>query len=174
MAGRPQTRAKLEALQRDAEAARSELTAYRARLIAAGIDPDTLQPADTSSEPSFTLEDYDPTLPDRLIALAEQGQDIVEIRISLRYTAMQENQWKDRYVRFAAALARAHEMSHAYWLRQYKTVVASGDRSQANAILALIDKRFMSSGARGDASRLVNVRTGPKRQAAAPAMVPAE
>jgi hypothetical protein len=174
MAGRPKTKAKLDALTQEAEAARAEVATYRARLIAAGIDPDTLNPQDTSEQPGFTLEDYSPSLPDQVIALAEEGQDIAEIRITLRFTAIQENQWKDRYVRFAAALARAHEMNHAYWMRQYRSVVASGDRSQANAILALIDKRFMSGGGRGDASKLVNVKTGPKRQAAAPAMVAAE
>jgi hypothetical protein len=174
MAGRPKTKAKLDALAQDAEAARAELATYRARLIAAGIDPDTLQPKDTSQEPGFTLEDYEPSLPDKVIALAEEGQDIAEIRISLKFTAIQENQWKDRYVRFAAALARTHEMNHAYWLRQYRATVAGGDRSQANAILALIDKRFMSGGGRGDAAKLVMVKSGPKRQAAQPAMVAAE
>lgn len=166
MAGRPQTRAKIEALTKDAQDARDELQAYKLRLIATGIDPDTLKAADTSSEPSFTLEEYSTTLPDRVIALANEGMSIPEIRIELRYTAAQESAWKDRYVRFGAAVARAHEMNHAYWQRQYRAANQSGDRSQANAILALIDKLFLTGGGRGDASKLVVVKTGPKRQAA--------
>ena len=174
MAGRPKTRAKLDALSQEAETARAELQAYKVRLIAAGIDPDTLQPADTSNEPSFTLDEYSTSLPDRVIALAGEGMSIPEIRVELRYTATQENEWRDRYVRFGAAVARAHEMNHAYWQRQYRSANQSGDRSQANAILALIDKLFLTGGGRGDASKLVSVRTGPKRQAVAPEAVPAE
>lgn len=174
MAGRPQTRAKIEKLEGERQAALDQLAAYRQRLIAAGIDPDTLTPHDTSEEPGFTLEAYETSLPDRVIALATEGQDIAEIRVTLRFTAIQEAEWKNRYVRFEAALARAHEMNHAYWMRQYRSVVGSGDRSQASAILALIDKRFHSGGGRGDAAKLVVVKSGPKRLAAAPPMVAAE
>lgn len=158
MAGSPQKRAAIQSAESAAAEAVAKLNAMRAALIAAGLDPEQFDT--TSHDTAPALADYHHSLPREIGRLAGLGHSLEEIRIILGYTEAQEEDWRGRYVGFSNAIDRARAQEQGFWLAQVRAAAKGGDRSSLGAITALIDKRFHSNKAAGNAAALVSVRIG--------------
>lgn len=158
MAGQPIRRERAKQAEAKADEAQAQLHAVRINLIRRGLDPEEFGAG--GAPEVATLSAYDATLPLRVSRLSGEGQAIEEIRISLGFTEAQEREWADQYVDFAAALARVRAREVAFWQRQARQLAAAGDRAGFTSVSALIDKRFNSDSARGDASQLIQVHIG--------------
>jgi hypothetical protein len=161
MVGRPETRAreKLAGAEAERDAAAKRLDGVLAALLLDGIDPARYDPEIAKRAPP-RLERYAPALPMQVARLADMGQSIEEIRVSLGFTDAQESEWRQRYVDFDAAVSRVRAREEAYWQRQARKMADGGDRASLTAITSLIQKRFIDSGSRGNAADLVHVHLG--------------
>jgi hypothetical protein len=135
----------------------ARLNAFRSALIQRGLDPNELDP-DEDARLQASIAAYSPAVAAEVVRLAANGRSLEEIRPILGYTEHQEREWSGEYVDFAAALARAREWNRSYWERQLRDASNGGDRATMSALLHMIDKRFYSSGASGDAASLVTIR----------------
>lgn len=158
MAGTPLRRERLKQAEAAADNSKAELAAMRLAIIAKGLNPEDFGAAALSEPPA--LEAYSDLLPRQVLRIAGEGKSIEEIRIMLGFTTTQEKAWADQYVEFAAALVRVRAREEAFWQGQARQLASSGDRAGFQAVEALIQRRFHTDNAKGDASQLVHVHIG--------------
>jgi hypothetical protein len=162
MAGQPLKRAQVKEARDEASALGTRFEAFKARLVRAGLNPDDYDPDGAADTPPM-LDEYLPTLPLAVTRLANTGQAIEEIRVSLGFTEAQQALWVDQYVEFSEAISRARAREEAFWHAQVRNATKMGDRSQVTAITSLMQKRFMESSAVGQAASLIHVHVGQRR-----------
>jgi len=158
MAGTPLRRERLKAAEAVADDIRAELAAMRLAIIAKGLDPADFGAAALAEPPQLTA--YSELLPRQVMRLASEGKSIEEIRIMLGFTPAQETEWANLYVDMSVALLRVRAREEAFWQGQARQLATSGDRAGFQAVSALIERRFNTDNAKGDASQLVRVHIG--------------
>lgn len=158
MAGQPIRRERAKQAEAVADAARAELHKMRLAMVRRGLDPAEFGGQAVTDAP--LLKAYQPDLPLRMSRLSSEGQSIEEIRVAIGFTEAQEREWCNSYVDFAAAIARTRAREEAFWQGQARQLAAAGDRAGFTAVSALIDKRFNSNSAIGNAADLVVVHIG--------------
>lgn len=159
MAGSPRKRAEITEAKQQAQSHAERLDAMRAAMIKAGLDPNQFDPSNDDTILA-AVEEYTPAIASEVARLSKQGRPIEEIRTILGFTEAQERDWRARYVEFERTLVRAREAEQGFWAAQARIAVKSGDRSQFTAVANLIDKRYGSKGAEGDAEDIVRINWG--------------
>ena len=140
------------------EAGADEVRALRAevdrlRKILARVDHEEILKRIPKAREAFADD-----IPGRVIALASVGIFSHEMRAELGISRELWKDWSVQIPAFASAVARARDLSLAYWHRIAREAVASKDwKMPLGNLIRMVDELHQDDAedARGDASRLV-------------------